>query len=56
MALTGKTNEEKVWNYLYLKIKNKYGVAGLMGNLEAESGFNPIDLEDSYQKKLGQTD
>ena len=56
MALTGKTNEEKVWNYLYAKIKNKYGVAGLMGNLEAESGFNPIDLEDTYEKKLGYTD
>ena len=56
MALTGKTNEEKVWNYLYSKIKNKYGVAGLMGNLEAESGFNPIDLEDTYEKKLGYTD
>ena len=28
-----------VWRWLYAKIKNKYGVAGLMGNLYAESGF-----------------
>lgn len=56
MALTGTTNEEKIWNFLYKNIKNKYGVAGLMGNLYAESALNPGDLEDKYNKELGLTD
>lgn len=41
MALTGNTNEQKIWNYLKSKLNNDYGVAGLMGNLYAESGLNP---------------
>ena len=32
------------------------GVAGLMGNLFAESGLNPKNLQNSYEKKLGYTD
>ena len=31
MALIGNSNEEKIWNYLFTKINNPYGVAGLMG-------------------------
>ena len=30
-----------IWDSLIAKIKNKYGVAGLMGNLQAESGLYP---------------
>lgn len=45
-----------IWNYLLNKIGNKYGVAGLMGNLYAESGLNPINLENSYESSLGYTD
>lgn len=56
MALIGNTSEEKIWNYLYSKIKNAYGVAGLMGNLKAESGLNPINLQNTGNKKLGMTD
>jgi len=56
MALTGKTNEEKIWNYLYSAIKNKYGAAGLMGNLYAESGLKPNNLQDTYEKTLGMSD
>ena len=46
MALNGNTVEERIWNYLYSKIKNPYGVAGLMGNLYAESGliFNRVEI------------
>jgi hypothetical protein len=32
------------------------GVAGLMGNLFAESGLNPKNLQNTYEKKLGYTD
>lgn len=33
--------EQKIWNYLKGKLGNEYGVAGLMGNLQAESGLYP---------------
>lgn len=56
MALTGSTNEQKIWNYLKSKLNNNYGVAGLMGNLYAESGLNPQNLQNSFEKKLGYTD
>lgn len=56
MALIGNSNEEKIWNYLSAKINNSYGVAGLMGNLYAESGLRPDNLQNSYEKSLGLTD
>lgn len=45
-----------IWNYLMDKIKNPFGVAGLMGNIKAESGFNPKNLQNSFEKKLGFND
>lgn len=48
--------EEKIWTYLKSKGLNDYGAAGLMGNLYAESGLNPKNLQNSYEKKLGYTD
>ena len=56
MGLIGTTNEEKIWNYLYSKLKNNYGVAGLIGNLKAESGLSPINLQNTGNTKLGMTD
>ena len=56
MSLTGKTNDEKIWNYLYQQIGNKFGVAGLMGNLYAESGLVPTNLQNTYEKSLGMSD
>ncbi len=56
MSLSGKNNEEKIWNYLLGKIGNEFGVAGLMGNLYAESALNPNNLQNSYEKKLGFSD
>ena len=32
-------NVQKIWDYLLSKIGNEYGVAGLMGNLQSESGL-----------------
>ena len=52
MALNGNTNEEKIWNFLKAKIGNDYGAAGLMGNLYAESGLNPQNLENLCEKRL----
>lgn len=56
MALVGKTNEERIWNFLKSKGLNDFGAAGLMGNLNAESCLRPNNVEDSYQRKLGMTD
>ena len=56
MSLIGKNNEEKIWNFLTGKGLNSYGAAGLMGNLFAESGLNPHNLQNTYEKKLGYTD
>lgn len=56
MSLIGSTNEQKIWNYLYAKLGNAYGVAGIMGNMMAESGLKPTNLQNSYEKKLGHTD
>lgn len=56
MSLKGNTNEEKIWNYLLGKGLTKAGAAGLMGNLYAESGLRPNNLQNSYEKTLGYTD
>lgn len=56
MALIGKTNEEKIWNYLISQGLTEAGTAGLMGNLYSESALQPTNLQNSYEKKLGFTD
>ena len=56
MSLIGKNNEEKIWNFLTGNGLNSYGAAGLMGNLFAESGLNPHNLQNTYEKKFGYTD
>ena len=52
MALTGKTSEERIWNYLIKKLGNAYGVAGLMGNLYAESALKSNNLENLCEQRL----
>ena len=54
--LAGKNNEEKIWNYLKDAGRNDFGTAGLMGNLYAESGLIPNNVENLYEKRLGVTD
>ena len=54
--LAGKNNEEKIWNYLKGAGLNDFGTAGLMGNLYAESGLIPNNVENLYEKRLGVTD
>ena len=50
------TNEQKIWSFLMSFIHNEFGVAGLMGNLYAESGLYSGNLQNSYEKLLGMTD
>lgn len=56
MALCGNSTEQKIWNFLRAKGFNDCGTAGLMGNLYAESGLKPGNLQNTYEKKLGYTD
>ena len=56
MALKGASDSEKIWNRLDDEGFNDYGKGGLMGNLDAESGLKPKNLQNSYEKKLGYTD
>lgn len=43
--ISGGDNQEKVWNWLKAKGMTDNGAAGIMGNIEVESGFNPFRLE-----------
>ena len=45
-----------IWSYFLNKLGNKYGVAGLMGNLYAESGLKPNNLQNSFESVLGHDD
>lgn len=49
-------SESAIWNYLKSQGLTDCGVAGLMGNLYAESGLNPRNLQNSYEKSLGYDD
>lgn len=50
------TNEQLIWNYFKSHGLNDFGTAGLMGNLYAESGLNPKNLQQTYERKLGYND
>lgn len=49
-------NEHTIWTYLFSQGLHEPAVFGLMGNLRAESGLNPINMENSYERKLGFND
>ena len=53
---TSAIDAKVMWDYFKSKGLNDYGIAGLMGNLYAESGFKPTNLQNTYEKKLGMTD
>ena len=45
-----------IWDYLKGKGYTDYAVAGIMGNLYAESGLVPNNLQQTYNASLGMTD
>lgn len=56
-SMAQNTNTEKaIWDYLAGRGLNAYAVAGIMGNLYAESGLNSCNLQNSYNKSLNMTD
>ena len=56
MALIGATIIERIINFLRSKGLNDFGIAGVLGNLFAESGLNSRNLQNTYEKKFGMTD
>ena len=48
--------ESLIWNYFKSKGLNDFAVAGIMGNLYAESGLRPNNLQNGFEKKLGMSD
>ena len=48
--------EKRIWDFLKAEGFNDFGIAGLMGNLFAESGLRPNNMEDKYQSKIGYND
>ena len=48
--------EKKIWNYFKAKGLNDYGIAGLLGNMEAESGLKSNNLENTGNCRLAMTD
>lgn len=51
-----RENYQIVWDYWYYVSGNAKGVAGLMGNINAESGFKSNNLQGSYERKFGMND
>lgn len=45
-----------IWDFLKGKGLTECGIAGLMGNLKAESGLKPTNVQNSYEAKLGLND
>jgi len=49
-------NEKTIWKKCLAAGMTIAGVAGLMGNLYAESALNPKNLQQTYEKSLGYSD
>lgn len=49
------TNLELLWSWLQPVYGND-GAAAVLGNVRAESAYNPMNLQNSYEKKLGYND
>ena len=51
-----ESSAKAIWDTLIEILVNPYAVAGLMGNLYAESSLNPKNLQNTGNKALGMTD
>lgn len=48
--------EREIFDFLKKQGLSNAGVAGVMGNMFAESGLKPNNLQNSFEKRLGHTD
>ena len=49
-------NEKYIWNFFKSQGFTDAGIAGIIGNLYAESGLSPINLQNTYNKSLNLSD
>ncbi len=56
MGIKWSTTEQALYTFFKGKGLNDNGIFGLFGNLYAESGMNPKNLQNSGEKRLGFTD
>lgn len=49
----GKTNGQRIWNFLKAMGMTDEAAAGTMSNLYNESGFDPMNVQDTYEKAVG---
>ncbi len=49
-------SKANIFEKLFAEIGNPYGVIGAMCNIKAESNFSSINMQNSYESKLGFTD
>ena len=49
-------NESVIWDFFKGKGLNDFAIAGLMGNLKAESNLRPDNLQNTYERKLDLSD
>jgi len=54
--LPGGDNPEKIWNFFIQKGLKPSQAAGFLGNMQAESGFNPRLIEYAYSEKPHESD
>ena len=50
------TPEKIIWNFFRDKGLNDYAIAGIMGNLYAESGLVSVNLQNTFENELGMSD
>ena len=54
--MTASEIERVIWDKLLAAGLTPAGAAGLMGNLQAESGLSSCNLQDSFERRLGLSD
>ena len=52
-SVSAKENDATIWDFFKSKGLNDFAVAGLMGNLKAESNLCPDNLQNSFEGRLG---
>lgn len=52
----GVKSDEVIWNFFKEKGLNNFAIAGILGNLEAESGLRSNNLQNGYEQLLNHTD
>lgn len=50
------SNEETLWKYFEEVGLNPMAIAGVLGNIYAESGLSPINLQNNFEDSLGMND